>query len=168
MRYPILAAALILVFLGAAPGAQQPPAAGATQAMTLFASSAEVAALAAKAKAEVKPGQPLLLTPIVQVGSYRANLEYRNAVGPASVHEKEAELFYVIDGSATVVIGGSLADERRTNPDNRTGTGITGGTPRRIAKGDFILVPENTAHWFSAIDGTVTLMSVHIPRAATP
>jgi mannose-6-phosphate isomerase-like protein (cupin superfamily) len=168
MRYPIPAtAALILVFLGATPRAQS-PAAAAAQAMTLFASSADVVALAAKAKAEAKPGQPLLVTPIVQTGSYRANLEYRTAVGPASVHEKEAELFYVIDGSATVVTGGTLADERRTNPDNRTGTGITGGMPRRVAKGDFFLVPENTAHWFSAIDGTVILMSVHIPKTATP
>ena len=154
MRHPILATVLVLTALVAAPRAQQPPAAAAAPAMTLFASSAEVAALAAKAKAEIKPGQPILAKPIVQAGSYRANLEYRTAVGPASVHEKEAELFYVIDGSATVVTGGTLTEERRTNPDNRTGAGINGGTPRRVAKGDFILVPENTAHWFSAIDGT--------------
>jgi mannose-6-phosphate isomerase-like protein (cupin superfamily) len=168
MRYPILATTLILISLVAAPDAQQPAAPAAAQAMTLFASSAEVAALAAKAKAEIKPGQPILAQPIVQMGAYRANLEYRNAVGPASIHEKEAELFYVIDGSATIVTGGTLADEKRTNADNRTGTGVKGGTPRRIAKGDFVLVPENTAHWFSAIDGAVTLMSVHIPKTSTP
>jgi mannose-6-phosphate isomerase-like protein (cupin superfamily) len=168
MRQLILATVLMLTAVVAAPRAQQPPAAATAPPMSLFASSAEVAALAAKAKAEIKPGQPLMAMPIVQSGSYRANLEYRNAVGPASVHEKEAELFYVIDGSATIMTGGSLTEERRTNPDNRTGAGIKGGTPRRIAKGDFILVPENTAHWFSAIDGTVTLMSVHIPKSATP
>jgi mannose-6-phosphate isomerase-like protein (cupin superfamily) len=171
MRHPILATVVMLTVAVAvaAPRAQQPPAAGgAAPAMSLFASSADVAALAARAKAEIKPGQPLLALPIVQSGSYRANLEYRNAVGPASVHEKEAELFYVIDGSATVMTGGSLTEEKRTNADNRTGTGIKGGAPRRVAKGDFILVPENTAHWFSAIDGTVTLMSVHIPKTATP
>jgi mannose-6-phosphate isomerase-like protein (cupin superfamily) len=166
MRQSILAAVLVLTALVVAPRAQQSPAAGAAPAMTLFASSAEVTALAAKAKAEIKAGQPILVKPIVQAGTYRANLEYRIAVGPASVHEQSAELFYVIDGSATVVTGGTLTEERRTNADNRTGVGISGGTPRRVAKGDVILVPENTAHWFSAIDGTVTLMSVHIPKTA--
>jgi mannose-6-phosphate isomerase-like protein (cupin superfamily) len=168
MRYVIPTATLILMSLIAVPGAQQPAAGGAAPAVTPFASAAEVAALVAKAKGEIKPGQPTLAQAIVQMGSYRANLEYRNAVGPASVHEKEAELFYVIDGSATFVTGGTLADEKRTNAENRTGTGIKGGTPRRVAKGDFMLVPDNTAHWFSAIDGVVTLMSVHIPKTATP
>jgi mannose-6-phosphate isomerase-like protein (cupin superfamily) len=169
MRYPILPTAFILISLTAALNAQQPaaaPAAAAAQAMTFFASSAEVAALTAKAKAEIKPGQPLLALPIVQAAPYRANLEYRAGTAPASVHEKEAELFYVIDGSATIVTGGSLTEERRTNPDNRTGTGITGGTPRRITKGDFVLVPDNTAHWINGVDGVITLMSVHIPKPA--
>jgi hypothetical protein len=29
------------------------------------------------------------------------------------------------------------------------------------------VVPENTAHWFSAIDGSITLMSLHLPRPVT-
>jgi len=37
-----------------------------------------------------------------------------------------------------------------------------------VAKGDFIMVPENTPHWFSAIEGTLTLMSIHLPRAGSP
>jgi len=36
---------------------------------------------------------------------------------------------------------------------------------RRVAKGDFIMVPEGTPHWLSAIDGTVVLISLHLPRA---
>jgi quercetin dioxygenase-like cupin family protein len=38
---------------------------------------------------------------------------------------------------------------------------------RRIAKGDFVLVPENTPHWFTNIDGAVTLMSLHVPHATS-
>jgi quercetin dioxygenase-like cupin family protein len=37
-----------------------------------------------------------------------------------------------------------------------------------VAKGDFIMVPENTPHWFSAIEGSLTLMSIHLPRAGNP
>ena len=39
------------------------------------------------------------------------------------------------------------------------------GRNRNVAKGDWILVPQNTPHWFSAIDGTIVLMSLHLPRA---
>jgi mannose-6-phosphate isomerase-like protein (cupin superfamily) len=138
----------------------------AEQTVRTFASSADVAALAAKAKSERKDGQPLVTERILQLAPYNANLEYRASVGPAAVHEKEAEMFYVIDGTATMVTGGKLVNEKRTNAENLTGTGIEGGSTRTVAKGDFIIVPENTPHWFSAIDGTVTLMTLHVPRQA--
>lgn len=137
------------------------------QAMKTFTSSADVAALAAKAKSERKEGQPVVAERILQLAPYSANLEYRASVGPAAVHEREAEMFYVIDGSATLVTGGKLVKESRTNPENLTGTGIEGGTPQAVAKGDFVIVPENTPHWFSVINGTITLMSLHVPRPLT-
>jgi len=77
-------------------------------------------------------------------------------------------MFYVIDGSATLVTGGKLKDEKRTNAENLTGTGIEGGNPQAITKGDFVIVPENTPHWFSAINGTIVLMSLHVPRSGAP
>src|SRR5262252_2835308 len=129
-------------------------------------SAQQRAALAAKAKSERKEGQALLAQPIVQLAPYNVSLEYRAAVANAAVHEKEAELFYVVDGAATMVTGGKLTAETRTNAENLSGTGIEGGVSRHIAKGDFIMVPENTPHWFSAIDGTITLMSLHLPHAA--
>jgi mannose-6-phosphate isomerase-like protein (cupin superfamily) len=133
-----------------------------------YSSAADVASLLAKAKAEHKDGQPLVVERILTLAPYGANLEYRSSVGPAAVHEKEAEMFYVIDGSATLVTGGKLAGEKRTNAENLTGSGIDGGTSQAVAKGDFVLVPENTPHWFSAINGSIVLMSLHVPRAGAP
>ena len=101
---------------------------------------------------------------ILHLAPYNANLEYRAGLAPASVHEKEAEVFYVIDGTATMVTGGKLKEEKRTNPENLSGTGIEGGEARTVAKGDFIIVPENTPHWFSKIDGVLVLMTLHVPR----
>ena len=69
----------------------------------------------------------------------------------------------MVDGSATLVTGGKLANEK-ANGDNLSGTGIEGGSPRQVAKGDFVIVPENTPHWFSTINGTITLMSFRLPR----
>ena len=60
-------------------------------------------------------------------------------------------------------MGGKLRGERRVNATNVTGSGIDGGTSHHIAKGDFLLVPENTAHGFTETDGTLVNMSFHVP-----
>jgi len=137
---------------------------GAPPAPKLFTTNAEVQDLIAKSKSQRKEGQAIVTQRILSLAPYNANLEYRASVGPASVHEKEAEMFYVLDGSATMITGGKLTEESRTNAENLTGTGITGGDSRSIAKGDFIIVPEGTPHWFSQINGVLVLMSLHVPR----
>jgi len=155
----LIAISLVLTIVAAAAWAQQPAPPTKT-----FSSAADVAALIAKAKAEHKDGQPIVAENILRLAPYSANLEYRSSVGPAAVHEREAELFYVLDGSATLITGGKLANEKRTNAENLTGTGIEGGNTQAVAKGDVVIVPENTPHWFSAINGTIVLMSLHVPR----
>jgi mannose-6-phosphate isomerase-like protein (cupin superfamily) len=100
----------------------------------------------------------------LQLAPYNVNMEHRVPIMQnASVHEKEAELFYIVDGAGTMVTGGKLTNEKR-NGDNLTGDAIEGGTSKKIAKGDFILVPEGQPHWFSKIDGELTMMSLHLPR----
>lgn len=157
-----IAISLVLAMAAAAAWAQQ---GGPTKT---YASADDVASLIAKAKAEHKDGQPIVIERILHLAPYSTNLEYRTAVGPASVHEKEAEMFYVIEGSGTLVTGGKLIGEKRNNAENLAGTGIEGGTSRPFAKGDFAIVPENTPHWFSAINGTLILMSIHVPRTGAP
>jgi hypothetical protein len=66
-------------------------------------------------------------------------VEYRMPLPQnASVHDTEAELFYLIDGSATMVTGGKPVGETR-NGANLTGTAIEGGTPTKLNKGDFFM-----------------------------
>ena len=155
-----IAASLALAILTGVAWSQQPAPPTKT-----YSSAADVAALRDKAKAEHKDGQPIVAENILHLAPYNANLEYWTSVGPAAVHEKEAEMFYVIDGSATLITGGKLADEKRTNAENLSGTGIEGGKSQAVAKGDFVMVPENTPHWFSSINGTIVLMSIHVPRS---
>jgi hypothetical protein len=54
--------------------------------MKTFASSAEVQDLIANSKKIRKSDQPTVSSPIVQLAPYRANLEYRPAMGPAARH----------------------------------------------------------------------------------
>jgi len=158
-------AGFVVILTASAAFAQQPPAPASPAASRTMVSAADVTALIAKAKAERKDNQALLAQSMIQLAPYNVSLEYRAAVANAAVHETEAELFYVIDGSATLVTGGKLTNESRTNAANLSGSGIESGVSRRVAKGDFIMVPEGTPHWFSAIDGTVVLMSLHLPHS---
>jgi mannose-6-phosphate isomerase-like protein (cupin superfamily) len=147
-----LAAAAVVI-------AQQPAASPVT-----YKSAADIAAMAAKAKGQNDTkAQATIVQGLLTLAPYKANLEYRASVGTASVHLTEAELFYVIDGSGTLTTGGKLTGETK-NGDNLTGTGIEGGANQAVSKGDAIIVPEGTPHWFSKINSTLVLMSMHVPR----
>jgi mannose-6-phosphate isomerase-like protein (cupin superfamily) len=163
MRAPYLTAMIVACGL-LGPASQARAQGNAAAAAKLFASSADVRAMIAKARTDRKPDQPNFVQPILSLAPIAANLEYRVAGlnAPASVHEKDAELFYVIEGSGTLVTGGTVQAERRTNADNLSGTGIDGGSSRKLGPGDFVLVPEKTPHWFTQIDGALVLMSLHI------
>jgi mannose-6-phosphate isomerase-like protein (cupin superfamily) len=150
--------ALLFASLPAGALLAQTPATAPAAPLKTFASSADVQALIAKAKSERKDGQAIVIEKILNFAPYSANLEYRPSAGAAAVHDKEAEMMYVIEGSGTLVTGGKL-----------TGTTIQGGESRTVSKGDFLVVPEGTPHWFSAIDGTLVLMTFKVPRGeATP
>ena len=160
MRITIVAATLV-VLASLSVGAQQP--AGQNQAPPPLqggqVTAADLAAIVAKQPKDRNGNQTFL-----QLAPYNVNMEHRvNITQNASVHDKEAELFYVIDGSGTIVTGGKLINPTR-NGDNSTGSGVEGGTSKRLAKGDFVLVPEGVPHWFSKVDNELTMMSLHLPR----
>lgn len=133
-----------------------------------FTSAADVEAMIAKAKSERKPDQANFNQPLLRLAPYAVNLEYRveGIDTPATVHEKEAELIYVVDGAGVLTMGGKLIGERRTNAINLAGTSVEGGTPKRISKGDYIIVPQNTPHSFTKTEGRLVIMSVHLPGTA--
>ncbi len=143
---------------------QAPAAQNDASAMNTFSSAADVQALLAKAKAEHKEGQVMVAEHILSLAPYTANLEYRPIDGAVAVHEKEAEMVYVIDGGGTLITGGTVVGEKRTNAANLSGTAIDGGTMRTIAKGDFAIIPEGTPHQFKPANGLLVMMTLHVPR----
>ena len=161
-----LSLALLFLMMAMSPASwAQAPATPADSAMKTFASSAEITDLIAKAKAERKEGQALVAERILSLAPYRATLEYRAALAPAAVHEKDAELMMVLEGSGTITTGGTLIDEKRTNQANLSGTGIAGGTAQALVKGDVIIVPEMVPHQTKPAEGgVIVLMTFHVPR----
>ena len=161
----LVAAVVAIAGKPAAPALPQAPAAQmAAPEMKIFTSAADVQALLAKAKAERKEGQVVTAEHILSLAPYSANLEYRIITGAVAVHEKEAEMVYVIDGGGTLTTGGTVVGEKRTNATNLSGTSIDGGKVQTIAKGDFAIIPEGTPHQFNPINGALVLMTLHVPR----
>ena len=77
----------------------------------------------------------------------------RTAPGKAEVHETEADVWWVIDGGAVVVTGGSVIGGAQTEAGEIRGSGISGGEVHQIAKGDFIRIPAGVPHWLKKING---------------
>jgi hypothetical protein len=155
MKSILLAAALLVSLPAFAQSAAPPPA-------KLYASSADVQALIAKAKAEHKGGNTVEL--VVNDEGYPFQLEHRTSTTPPSIHPTHAELIEIIEGSCTLIMGGKLVGAKPAPPGAMTqgGTAIEGGTPRKVSKGDYIMVPANTPHQYTEVNGLV-MMTLHMP-----
>jgi mannose-6-phosphate isomerase-like protein (cupin superfamily) len=73
-------------------------------------------------------------------------LSFRNKDGVAELHEKFADIFIVVDGSATLLSGGELANPTSIGGGDMHGTEILHATTTSLAKGDIVHIPANTPH----------------------
>ena len=90
-------------------------------------------------------------------------LSFRSRDGHAELHENFADLFYVLDGCATLVTGGSLAGAVTIGPGEIRGDSIEGGARQRLRAGDVAHVPAGVSHQFLVPSGkTVTSFVVKI------
>ena len=75
-----------------------------------------------------------------------AMLLFRSRSGEAEVHERLADLFVVLSGTATLVTGGVVAGARTVAPGETRGTSIEGGVSQTLRAGDVAHVPAGTPH----------------------
>jgi glc operon protein GlcG len=94
--------------------------------------------------------------------NYMVHTSRRDQAGQVEVHTRDTDIIYVLEGSATFVTGGTVVDGRTTEPDEIRGTRVTGGESRRITKGDVVIVPNGTPHWFQAVDGPLSYYTVKV------
>jgi mannose-6-phosphate isomerase-like protein (cupin superfamily) len=90
---------------------------------------------------------------------YRINIVRRGRPAGAIAHTVGTELHYIVEGSGTIVTGGTIVRPAAGAPEG-TLARIDGGVTRKVTKGDAVLIPENTPHWYSQIDGAIAYLEV--------
>ena len=83
--------------------------------------------------------------------NYMVHASRREAPGMAEVHTKDADIVYVLEGTATLVSGGTAVDLKNTGPDEFRGQAISGGQTRQLNKGDVIIIPAGVPHQFQEV-----------------
>jgi mannose-6-phosphate isomerase-like protein (cupin superfamily) len=132
-------------------GTPQPPT---DRTKATHVSAAEIAARIAKLPKDRANSSVRVFT----LPPYNVNIEHRQPMAQgASVHAETSELFYVIEGSATMLTGGKLVGE--------TGKTIEGGVSQKFAPGDWLMVPSGVPHQFVDIKSPITILSLHLPNA---
>lgn len=93
-----------------------------------------------------KAGMPLLET-----SHYKVHASHRDKTGMVEVHAKDTDIIYVLEGTATIVTGGTMVGGQTTAPDEIRGTSIDGGETRKLVKGDVFIIPNGVPHWFKVV-----------------
>ena len=92
-----------------------------------------------------------------------AMLLFRGRDGGAEVHENFADLFFVLDGSATLVTGGTVAGANSIGPGEIRGSSVEGGRRQELRAGDVAHVPAGLSHQMLVANGeTVTCLVMKV------
>ena len=147
---------LLTLMLGTA--AEQQPASG-----TVI-SAEEIAATLKQSIANNVVDQPIKATEVP--GGHKASLALlrrTKAETSALIHDYVTEIYEIVEGSGTLVTGGSLDDAKATDL-TRLNAGMSqtgvhkGGESRRVKPKDVIIVPAGMPHRFSELDGPITYL----------
>jgi len=138
--------------------------------------AAELEAYTKKAMAENLVDQQVRS---IDIGKSRIGIgiEYRKKLdkpGANSVaeHDQVSEVYRILDGSATLVLGPDIVNRQRRPATQRTvieyngpgnnGSDIKNGVAYNIKAGDMVVIPAGTGHWFTHIDDHISYFMVRI------
>jgi len=99
---------------------------------------------------------------LVTGSDFNVQILKRTGPGQVEVHDKETDTFYVLDGEATFVTGGTMIGGKVTAPNQQRGTDIRGGEVHHLSKGDVIAIPAGIPHWFKEVQTPFTYYVVKI------
>ncbi|MCX6952459.1 MAG: cupin domain-containing protein [Verrucomicrobia bacterium] len=146
MKRSALLVALALPFASLSMAADAPP----TEAVVM--NHAKVDDAFAK-------GLPLLLT-----SQYKVQTGRRIEPGVAEIHDRDTDIFYITEGNATLVLGGTAVEPTTTAAGEIRAKSITGGKPHKLTKGDVVVIPQGVPHQFTEVTGTFLYFVIKVTK----
>ena len=89
--------------------------------------------------------------PMIEVRDYKSHASRREGPGLAEIHTRDTDIAYVLQGSATLVTGGSAVGLKTTGAEELRGIAIERGETRELKPGDVVVIPNGTPHWFKEV-----------------
>lgn len=112
--------------------------------------TAQLAKLAAASKDSGSSGSTL--------GDYKSHaikLSVRTASGGAEVHGHYDDIFFVTQGKATLITGGTVANAQTGSDGETKGSSIENGKSQMITANDVVHIPAGTPHQLIIVPGMV-------------
>ena len=100
--------------------------------------------------------------PLLATNNFKVLTLRRNEPGEVEIHERDTDIFYVVEGSATFVTGGRAVEARDTGAGEKRAKSIVGGEDRHVTKGDVVVVPKGVPHWFKEVSGPFLYFMVKV------
>jgi mannose-6-phosphate isomerase-like protein (cupin superfamily) len=101
---------------------------------------------------------------LLQSTSYKISTSRRVGPGTVEIHERDTDIFFVVEGSATIVTGGAPVGAKPSGVSEIRAAEITGGVSRTLAKGDVIVIPNGVPHWFKEVRGSIAYLVIKVTK----
>jgi mannose-6-phosphate isomerase-like protein (cupin superfamily) len=109
---------------------------------------------------------------------HRGKLD-KPAPNSVAEHDQVSEVYHIIDGTATLMLGPDITNRERRpatqltvrefNGPGNNGSDIRNGKSYDLKPGDVVVIPAGTGHWFQKIDDHIDYLMVRIdPDKVTP
>jgi mannose-6-phosphate isomerase-like protein (cupin superfamily) len=104
--------------------------------------------------------------PMIEVGDYKIHASRREGPGIAEIHTRDTDIAYVLEGSATLVTGGTVVGEKSIGPEELRGSAVRGGKTRQLEAGDVVIIPNGVPHWFRDVKAPFLYYVVKVRQAS--
>lgn len=89
--------------------------------------------------------------------SYKVTVRRKERKQDPEFHKTKIHIFYVLEGNATLVTGGSMSGKAKGVDEGDTvkfpGQTVVGGETFALDKGSIVVIPAGAMHWFKDIPG---------------
>ncbi len=102
---------------------------------------------------------------LINSTNYKVMTAQRTEAGSVEVHTKYADVFYIVEGGATIITGGKVIGQTMTNSDEPRGTSIEGGDPHEVGAGDVMVIPAGVPHWMKDVKAPMLYFVVKVKKA---